>query len=202
MRSSLGRFSGYSFASIEAQNPFKTARHGTTIISVRKGDKVVIMGDGMVSQGSMIVKPNAKKLRRLSSNCIAGFAGSTADCLTLMERLENKIDEHPGQLLRACVELAKSWRTEKYLRQLEAVLIVADEKITLEVTGNGDVLEMNDGVTAVGSGGAFARAAALALMDSDKSAREVAERAMKIAASMCVHTNDNFLIEEIDNKSE
>ena len=158
---------------------------------------MVIMGDGMVSQGSMIVKPDAKKLRRLSNNVIAGFAGSTADCLTLMDRLESKIDEYPGQLMRACVELAKLWRTERYLRHLEAVLIVADETITLEVTGNGDVLEFNDGVTAVGSGGGYARAAALALMDSDLSAKDVAKKAMKIAADMCVYTNENFLVEEI-----
>ena len=182
-----------------AESVFATPRHGTTIISVRKGDSVVIMGDGMVSQGSMIVKPDAKKLRRLSNNVVAGFAGSTADCLTLMDRLESKIEEYPGQLLRACVELAKQWRTERYLRHLEAVLIVADETVTLEVTGNGDVLEMNDGVTAVGSGGAYAKAAALALMDTELSAKQVAEKAMKIAANMCVYTNENFLIEEISS---
>jgi ATP-dependent HslUV protease, peptidase subunit HslV len=169
----------------------------TTILCVRKGSTVTLMGDGMVSQGTMIVKPNAVKLRRLTPDVIAGFAGSTADCLTLMERLETKLEEHPKQLLRACVELAKLWRTDRYLRHLEAVLVVADRSITLEVTGNGDVLELKDGVTAVGSGGAFARAAALALMDSDKTSKEICQKSMEIAASMCVHTNDNFTVEEL-----
>lgn len=179
---------------------FAPTRHATTILAVRKGDKVCIIGDGLVTQGGMKIKPNAKKIRKLSDTCVAGFAGSTADCLTLMERLENKIEEHPGQLLRACVELAKNWRTDKYLRHLNASLIVADEKITLEVMGNGDVLEMNDGVTSIGSGSPYARAAALALMQTDLPAREIAERSMRIAANMCVYTNDNFIIQEIDNK--
>jgi ATP-dependent HslUV protease subunit HslV len=130
--------------------------HATTILCVRKGDKVVMMGDGQVSQGSTVVKPNAKKVRRIGEDIIAGFAGSTADCFTLMERLERKLEEHPGQLTRACVDLAKAWRTDKYLRRLEASLLVADKNVSFEITGLGDVLEPKDGVIAIGSGGTFA----------------------------------------------
>jgi len=130
--------------------------HATTILCVRKGDKVVMMGDGQVSQGATVVKPNAKKVRRLGEDIIAGFAGSTADCFTLMERLERKLEEHPGQLTRACVDLAKAWRTDKYLRRLEASLLVADKNVSFEITGLGDVLEPKDGVIAIGSGGTFA----------------------------------------------
>ena len=178
-------------------DPFTTPRHGTTILNVRKGNQSVLIGDGMVSQGTMIVKPDAKKIRRLNNDIIVGFAGSTADCLALMERLEMKLEEHPGQLLRSCVELAKNWRGDKYMRHLSAVLVVSDGKISLEVTGNGDVLETSDGVISVGSGGAYAKAAALALYDTDLTAREIGVKAMNIAASMCCHTNDNFVIEEL-----
>lgn len=163
------------------------------------------MGDGMVSQGNMIVKPNAVKIRRIegkatdsSSNnaTIVGFAGSTADAFTLLERLEGKLDEYPGQLARSCVELAKGWRTDKYLRRLEASLLVADDTVSLEITGNGDVLESHDGVLGVGSGSPFAIAAARALMDQPKlSAEDVARKAMSVASEMCVYTNSEFLVE-------
>jgi len=177
-------------------------RHGTTILSVRKGDKVVLIGDGQVSQGNMVVKPNARKIRRLGKNVILGFAGTTADAFTLLERLEGRLEEHPGQLLRACVDMAKMWRTDRYLRHLEAVMIVADEKLSLEVTGNGDVLETHDGILGVGSGGQFAIAAARALYDFPQlSAQDIAKRAMKIAADMCVMTNHNFIMEELPSLS-
>lgn len=149
--------------------------------------------------GSMVVKPNARKVRRIGDgNVIVGFAGGTADALTLMERLESKLETYSNQLLRACVEMAKDWRTEKYLRKLEATMIVCDKHVSLEVTGNGDVLSPPDGVIAVGSGGAYARAAAAALMTTDLPAMEIAERSMKIAADMCVYTNHNFIREEMD----
>jgi len=177
------------------------ARHGTTILCVKKDNKIVLIGDGQITQGSITVKPNAKKIRRLQSGnneVVLGFAGSTADCLSLVDRLEGKLDEYPGQLQRACVELAKSWRTDRYLRHLEAVLIVCDQDVCLEVTGNGDVLEPNDGIIAVGSGGAFANAAARALKDiPGLSAMEIATKAMNVAADMCIHTNHNFSIEEM-----
>ena len=174
-------------------------RYGTTILSVRKGGKVALVGDGQVSQGNIVIKPNAVKVRRIGeNNAMVGFAGTTADAMTLLERLEGKLEAHSNQLLRACVELAKDWRTEKYLRSLEAVLVVCDKHVSLEVTGNGDVLEPHDGVIAIGSGGAYARAAAVALMDTDMSAMEIAERAMKIAAEMCVMTNNNFTKDEMD----
>eukprot|EP00922_Rhytidocystis_sp_ex-Travisia-forbesii_P005154 GHVS01007538.1.p1 GENE.GHVS01007538.1~~GHVS01007538.1.p1 ORF type:complete len:200 (+),score=37.62 GHVS01007538.1:36-602(+) len=154
----------------------------------------------MVSQGNMIVKPNARKIRRIQPNVVMGFAGTTADCFTLFERLEGKLEEYPGQLLRACVELAKQWRTDRYLRHLEAVLIVADEKVSLEVTGNGDVLETHDGILGVGSGGPYAVAAARALSDvAELSARDIAIKSMKVAADMCCHTNHNLLVEVIEN---
>jgi len=181
----------------DGMSPFNTVRHATTILSIRKGSDVVIIGDGQVTGGSVIVKPNAKKIRRLSNNTLAGFAGSVADCLTLIDRLETKLELYPGQILRASVELAKDWRGERALRHLSASLIIADEKMTLEVTGNGDVIEMNDGVMSIGSGSHFARAAALALMDSELTAKEIALKSMKIAASMCVYTNENFVIEEL-----
>merc|ERR1711865_847033 len=186
--------------------------HGTTILCVRKNGKVCMMGDGMVSMGNMIVKPNAVKIQRLfpkaGSNknslnkddkneqkaTIVGFAGATADAFTLLERLEGKLDEYPGQLSRSCVELAKGWRTDKYLRRLEASLIVADENKSLEITGNGDVLEMTDGVISIGSGSPFALAAARALMGvDDMSAEDVAKKAMNVASDMCVYTNKEFL---------
>lgn len=170
-----------------------------------------MMGDGMVSMGSMIVKPNAVKIRRIlakgkddpQKGTLVGFAGTTADAFTLLERLEGKLDEYPGQLSRSCVELAKGWRTDKYLRRLEAALIVADENVSLEITGNGDVLEMSDGVISVGSGSPYALAAARALMSVEHmSAEEVADRAMNVAADMCVHTNKEFIVHTLDDKGK
>jgi len=173
--------------------------HGTTILTVRKGNHVVIAGDGQVSLGSTIIKGNARKVRRFAKgNVIAGFAGATADALTLFERLEAKLEQHPGQLTRACVELAKDWRTDRYLRRLEAMMIVADADTSLVLTGTGDVLEPEDGLIGIGSGGNFALAAARALVPSDMSALEIAEKAMAIAAEICVYTNKNVTIETID----
>ena len=176
--------------------------HGTTIICVRKDGKTVMAGDGQVSMGSIVVKGNARKVRRIGENILVGFAGSTADALTLLERLEKKLEEHPGQLTRACVELAKAWRTDKFLRRLEAVLLVADANNIFELTGNGDVLEPETGVMGVGSGGQFALAAALALIDQPGvDAEQVARRAMKIAGDICTMTNHNVLVETIDSKA-
>jgi ATP-dependent HslUV protease, peptidase subunit HslV len=176
--------------------------HGTTILSVRKGGKVVVAGDGQVSLGSTVVKANAKKVRRLGADgvVIGGFAGSTADAFTLFDRLESKLERWPGQLLRASVELAKDWRTDRYLRRLDAMMAVADKQVTLILTGNGDVLEPADGIAAIGSGGNYALAAARALIDSDKDAEEIAWRAMKIAAEVCVYTNDNIIIETLESE--
>lgn len=195
---------------------------------MRKDGKVCMMGDGQVSMGNMVVKPNARKIRKIFAKTIGGkkidknghaenkdedentndtgativgFAGSTADAFTLLERLEGKLDEYPGQLARSCVELAKGWRTDKYLRRLEASLLVADEHISLEITGNGDVLESHDKVLAVGSGSPYAIAAARALQDvDDLSAEDVCRRAMRIATDMCVFTNDNYRYEVMDIK--
>jgi len=175
--------------------------HSTTILCVRKGSNVVLMGDGQVTLGSMVLKPNVKKLRRFDKDIVGGFAGSTADCLALVDVLETKLQEYPGQLLRASVALAKEWRQSKYLRQLQASLIVADPTTTLQITGNGDVVESVDGVLSIGSGSPYARAAALALMDSDLTAEQVARKAMTIAADMCVYTNHTFITETIDNRS-
>jgi ATP-dependent HslUV protease subunit HslV len=174
--------------------------HATTILSVRKNGKVVIASDGQVSLGNTIMKSKAKKLRKIGDGTIlAGFAGSTADAFTLFERLEAKLEKHPGQLLRACVELAKDWRTDKYLRRLEAMMIVVDKNISLVLTGNGDVLEPEDGVTAIGSGGNYALSAARALIDIDNmDAKQIVTKAMKIAADICVYTNENIIIEEIE----
>lgn len=174
--------------------------HATTIITVRKGGKVVIAGDGQVSLGQTIMKGNAKKVRRIGKDgkVIAGFAGATADAFTLLERLEAKLEQYPDQLTRACVELAKDWRTDRYLRRLEAMMLVADKSVSLALTGNGDVLEPEDGVMAIGSGGNYALAAARALIDSDKDAEEIARKAMKIASEICVYTNNNFVVEVID----
>ena len=172
--------------------------HGTTILAVKKGGTTVIAGDGQVSMGQTIVKGNARKVRRLADGkVVAGFAGATADAFTLIERLEKKLEQYPGQLARACVELAKDWRTDKYLRQLEAMLICADGEAVYTVTGAGDVLEPEYGVTAVGSGGPFALAAARALYDLDLSAEEIARRAMGIAAEICVYTNTSLTVEVI-----
>jgi len=157
-----------------------------------------VIGDGQVTRGSEIVKGNAVKVRRIGSgNVISGFAGSTADCLALRERLETKLEEHPGQLTRACVELAKEWRTEKYLRRLEAVMLVVDGDVSLTITGIGDVMEPADGIIAIGSGGSYALAAARALMHTDLDAMAIAERAMAIAADMCVYTNTNFVRDQL-----
>ncbi|RUZ74845.1 ATP-dependent protease subunit HslV [Mesorhizobium sp. M7A.F.Ca.US.006.01.1.1] len=174
--------------------------HATTIVTVRKGNKVVIAGDGQVSLGQTIMKGNAKKVRRIGKggNVIAGFAGATADAFTLLERLEAKLEQYPDQLTRACVELAKDWRTDRYLRRLEAMMLVADKSVSLALTGNGDVLEPEFGVMAIGSGGNYALAAARALMDSDKDAEEIARKAMQIASDICVYTNNNFVIETLD----
>jgi len=174
--------------------------HGTTIIGVRKGGKVVIAGDGQVSLGQTVIKGTARKVRRLSpggSDVIAGFAGSTADAFALLERLEAKLEQSPGQLQRASVELAKDWRTDKYLQKLEAFLIVSDGTDLLVITGAGDVLEPEHDVTAIGSGGNYALAAARAMMDSDKSAEEIARAAMAIAADICVYTNGNLTVETL-----
>lgn len=172
--------------------------HGTTILCVRKDKKVVMAGDGQVSLGPTIIKSSARKLRRLGGGKIlAGFAGATADAFTLFERLEAKLEKHPGQLTRACVELAKDWRTDRYLRRLEAMLAVADAETSLIVSGTGDVLEPEDGIIAIGSGGMYALSAARALLPEKISAHDMAERAMKIAASICVYTNTNVIFEEI-----
>ena len=174
--------------------------HGTTIIGVRKGGKVVIAGDGQVSLGQTVIKGTARKVRRLSpggTDIIAGFAGSTADAFTLLERLETKLEASPGQLARAAVELAKDWRTDKYLQKLEAMLIVSDGKDLFVITGAGDVLEPEHDVTAIGSGGNYALAAGRALMDTDKDAETVAREAMAIAADICVYTNGNLTVETL-----
>ena len=175
--------------------------HGTTIIAVRKGGEVVVAGDGQVTQGqATVMKGNARKVRRLSpggSDVVAGFAGSTADAFALLERLEAKLEAHPGQPTRACVELAKDWRTDKYLQKLEAMLIVTDGEALLVVTGAGDVLEPEHGVAAIGSGGNYALAAARALVDGDGDAEAVARRAMEIAAEICVYTNGSLTVETI-----
>jgi ATP-dependent HslUV protease, peptidase subunit HslV len=173
--------------------------HGTTILAVRKNGEVVVAGDGQVSLGQTVVKSNAKKVRRLANgNVLVGFAGATADAFTLFERLEAKLEQHPGQLTRACVELAKDWRTDRYLRRLEAMMAVADKNVSLVLSGTGDVLEPEDGLIGIGSGGSFALAAARALVAVDGlSAREIAERAMKIAAGICVYTNEKLVIESL-----
>ncbi len=173
--------------------------HGTTIVSVRKSGKVVIAGDGQVSMGQTVMKPNAKKVRPLGNGkVIAGFAGATADAFTLFERLERKLEAHNGQLLRSAVELAKDWRTDKYLRNLEALMIVADKDVTLILTGNGDVLEPVDGIAAIGSGGNFALAAARALMEYEADPEVLARKAMAVAADICVYTNDQLTVETLD----
>jgi ATP-dependent HslUV protease subunit HslV len=173
--------------------------HGTTILCVRKGSTVVMAGDGQVSLGQTVVKGNAKKLRRVGNGqIIAGFAGATADAFALLERLEAKLERHPGQLARACVELAKDWRTDRYLRRLEAMMAVADKDVSLVLTGQGDVLEPEYGVIGIGSGGSFALAAARALLPIEGlDAEEVARRAMAIAADICVYTNHQIIVEKL-----
>jgi ATP-dependent HslUV protease subunit HslV len=172
--------------------------HGTTILAVRKGGKTVIAGDGQVSMGQTIVKGNARKVRRLAGGrVVAGFAGATADAFTLIERLEAKLEQYPEQLARACVDLAKDWRTDRYLRRLEAMLIVADKDEIYTVTGTGDVLEPESGVAAIGSGGNFALAAARALLDGELDAEAIARKAMAIAADICVYTNRELVVETV-----
>ena len=175
---------------------------GTTILSARRGGKVVIGGDGQVSMGNTIMKGNAKKVRKLYNNkVIAGFAGGTADAFTLFERFEGKLEMHHGNLTRAAVELAKDWRTDKMLRRLEALLVVADHTASLILTGNGDVIAPEDDLMAIGSGGQFAQSAARALLDNtEMGARDIVEKGLTIAAGICVYTNDHFTIEEIDSE--
>lgn len=173
--------------------------HATTILTVRKNGHVVIAGDGQVSLGQTVIKSNAKKVRRLGKgDVIAGFAGATADAFTLFERLEAKLDKYPGQLMRAAVELAKDWRTDRYLRRLEAMMIVADAKTTLVLTGTGDVLEPENHVMGIGSGGNYALAAARALLDQPLEAEQIARKAMEIAAEICVYTNTSFVVESLE----
>ena len=174
--------------------------HGTTILGVKKGGKTVIAGDGQVSMGNTVMKPNAKKVRRIGADgkVIGGFAGATADAFTLFERLEKKLEQYNGQLLRAAVELAKDWRTDKYLRNLEALMIVADAEQMLILTGNGDVLEPEGGIAAIGSGGNYALSAARALDEYEADPEVLARRAMKIAADVCVFTNDRLTIETVE----
>ena len=174
--------------------------HGTTILSVRKDGKVVLAGDGQVSLGQTVIKSTARKVRRLGpgGHILAGFAGATADAFTLFERLESKLEQYPGQLTRACVELAKDWRTDRYLRRLEAMMAVADKQASLVLTGTGDVLEPEDGLIGIGSGGSYALAAARALIDrNDLNAEDIARKAMKIAADICIYTNHNVLLEKL-----
>ena len=176
-----------------------TSWHGTTIISVRKDNQVVIAGDGQVSLGNTVIKRSAQKVRRIGDgSVIAGFAGATADAFTLFERLESKLEKHPNQLTRAAVELAKEWRTDKYLRRLEALLTVADANVSLLITGQGDVLEPENNITGIGSGGNYALSAARALIDTDLSAEEIAKKSIQIAAEICVFTNSNITIEKIE----
>lgn len=176
-----------------------TTWHGTTILTVRKGGRVVVAGDGQVSMGQTVIKGTARKVRTIGDGgVITGFAGATADAFTLLERLERKLEQYPGQLMRAAVELAKDWRTDRYLRHLEAMMIVADKTETLVITGNGDVLQPEDGVAGIGSGGNYALAAARALMDQDMSAEEIARKAMKVAADICVYTNESLIVESLD----
>ena len=172
--------------------------HGTTIIGVKRGDTTVLAGDGQVSMGNTVMKPNAKKVRRIGDGkVVAGFAGATADAFTLFERLERKLDQYSGQLMRAAVELAKDWRTDKYLRNLEALMIVADKDTLLVLTGNGDVLEPEGGIAAIGSGGNYALAAARALSDYESDPEKIARRAMQVAAEVFVFTNDQVTLETV-----
>ena len=174
--------------------------HGTTIIGVKKNGRTVIAGDGQVSMGNTVMKPNARKVRRIGEGgkVIAGFAGATADAFTLFERLEKKLEQHRGQLMRAAVELAKDWRTDKYLRNLEALMIVADKDVLLILTGNGDVLEPEEGIAAIGSGGNYALSAAKALVDYETDPEKIARRAMAVAADVCVFTNDRVTVEVVE----
>ncbi|NVD45355.1 ATP-dependent protease subunit HslV [Qipengyuania atrilutea] len=176
-----------------------TQWHSTTIIGVKRGGKTVIAGDGQVSMGNTVMKPNARKVRRIGEGdkVVAGFAGATADAFTLFERLEKKLEQYRGQLMRAAVEMAKDWRTDKYLRNLEALMIVADKDTLLVLTGNGDVLEPEGGIAAIGSGGNYALSAARALVDYEEDAEKIARRAMQVAADVCVFTNGNVTVETV-----
>jgi len=179
----------------EQNNP---SWHGTTIISVRKGNQVVIAGDGQVSLGNTVIKASAQKVRRIGDgSVIAGFAGATADAFTLFERLESKLEKHPNQLTRAAVELAKEWRTDKYLRRLEALMAIGDKENSFIISGTGDVLEPEGDAIGIGSGGNYALAAAKVLLDTDLSAEEVARKAIQVASEICVFTNNNIKIEKI-----
>lgn len=173
--------------------------HGTTILSVRKDGKTVVAGDGQVSLGQTVIKSNATKVRRIADDkVVVGFAGATADAFTLFERLEAKLEQYPDQLTRACVELAKDWRTDRYLRRLEAMMAVADPKVSLILSGTGDVLEPEDGLIGIGSGGNYALAAARALMDrEDMDAEAIARKAMQIAADICIYTNESVVLETV-----
>ena len=172
--------------------------HGTTIVLIRKGNQTIVAGDGQVSLGNTVLKSKAKKVRKIEKrNVIAGFAGSTADALTLFERLEAKLEKHAGNLTRAAVELAKDWRTDNYLRRLEALMAVADKEKSFIISGTGDVLEPEDGIIGIGSGGNYALAAAKVLMDSDMSAEEIAKKSLKVASEICVFTNGNVTTEKV-----
>ena len=172
--------------------------HGTTIVLIRKGNQTIVAGDGQVSLGNTVLKSKAKKVRKIEKrNVIAGFAGSTADALTLFERLEAKLEKHAGNLTRAAVELAKDWRTDKYLRRLEALMAVADKEKSFIISGTGDVLEPEDGIIGIGSGGNYALAAAKVLMDSEMSAEEIAKKSLKVASEICVFTNGNVTMEKV-----
>ena len=172
--------------------------HGTTIVLIRKGNQTIVAGDGQVSLGNTVLKSKAKKVRKIEKrNVIAGFAGSTADALTLFERLESKLEKHAGNLTRAAVELAKDWRTDKYLRRLEALMAIADKEKSFIISGTGDVLEPEDGVIGIGSGGNYALAAAKVLMETDLGAEEIAKKSIQVAADICVFTNNNITIEKI-----
>jgi len=174
--------------------------HGTTILTVRKGGRVVVAGDGQVSLGQTVIKANARKVRSIGAGgVIGGFAGATADAFTLFERLEAKLEKYPGQLTRACVDLAKDWRTDRYLRRLEAMMLVADANATLVLTGTGDVLEPERDVMGIGSGGNYALAAARALLETDMTAEAIARKAMAIAAEICVYTNGNLVVESLES---
>ena len=181
-------------------SPNRTSWRGTTILTVRKDNQVVIAGDGQVSLNDTVIKANARKVRPLGKDgVITGFAGATADALTLFERLETKLEQYPKQLTRACVELAKDWRTDRYLRRLEAMMIVADKNTSLVLTGTGDVLDPENGLIGIGSGGNYALAAAQALYDSDMTAEQIALKALKIAAQICIYTNDNIILEKLES---
>jgi ATP-dependent HslUV protease, peptidase subunit HslV len=182
--------------------PTQATWHGTTILTVRKAGRVVIAGDGQVSLGATVIKANARKVRSIGKgDVIGGFAGATADAFTLFERLESKLEQYPAQLTRACVELAKDWRTDRYLRRLEAMMLVADRQTTLALTGTGDVLEPERDLMGIGSGGNYALAAARALLDTGMSAEEIARKALAIAAEICVYTNTNVVLEALDSST-